>query len=107
MSELFEALPEQRRSASNTRGRADAGAASFRRRQSLERCRDEAKAQVDALEAALEADPAGADRRRRAARERAALGRLDRLAAALRTLEEREAADAERGGRRRPIRKRG
>jgi transposase len=80
------------------RVRASAGAASFRRRKSLERCRDEAKAQVDALKAELEADPAGADRRRRAARERAAAERLDRVEAALRTLDAVEAADAERGG---------
>jgi transposase len=80
------------------RVRASAGAASFRRRKSLERCRDEAKAQVDALKAELEADPAGADRRRRAARERAAAERLDRVEAALRTLDAVEAADAARGG---------
>jgi hypothetical protein len=78
--------------------RASAGAASFRRRRSPERCRDEAKAQVDALEAELEADPAGPDRRRRAARERAPLGRLDRVEAALRTLDAVEAAEAEGGG---------
>ncbi|NBB70062.1 MAG: hypothetical protein GVY33_07005 [Alphaproteobacteria bacterium] len=53
---------------------------------------------MDALEAELEADPAGADRRRRAARERAALGRRDRVEAALRTLDTVEAADAARGG---------
>ena len=76
------------------RVRASAGAASFRRRRSLERCRDEAKAQVDALKAELEADPAGADRRRQAARERAAAERLDRVEAALRTLDAVEAADA-------------
>ena len=80
------------------RVRASAGAASFRRRNSLERCRDEAKAQVDALKAELEADPAQADRRRRAARERAAAERLDRVEAALRTLDAVEAADAARGG---------
>jgi transposase len=80
------------------RVRAAAGAASFRRRRSLERCREEAKAQVDALKAELEADPVGADRRRRTARERAAAERLDRVEAALRTLDEVEAADADRGG---------
>lgn len=81
------------------RVRASAGAASFRRRRSLERCREEAKAQVDALETELEADPAAADRRRRAARERAAADRLDRVEAALRTLDAVEAVDGERGGR--------
>ncbi len=88
----------QRVAQDGMRVRASAGAASFRRRRSLERCREEAKTQVEALKTELEADPTAADRRRRAARERAAAERLDRVEAALRTLDAVEAVDAERGG---------
>jgi transposase len=65
------------------RVRASAGAASFRRRSTLERCLEEAQAQVEALKREIDADPDASNRRRRAARERAALERQERLAQAL------------------------
>lgn len=61
------------------RVRASAGAASFRRRDTLERCHEEARARVDALKAELDTDPAAGARRECAARERAARERLDRV----------------------------
>ena len=68
------------------RVRASAGAASFRRRSTLERCLEEAQAQVQALKGEIEADPDASNRRRRAARERAALERQKRVAQALEQL---------------------
>lgn len=68
------------------RVRASAGAASFRRRSTLERCLAEAQAQVQALKSEIEADPEASHRRRRAARERAALERQERVAQALEQL---------------------
>jgi len=68
------------------RVRASAGAASFRRRSTLERCLAEAQAQVQALKGEIEADPEASHRRRRAARERAALERQERVAQALEQL---------------------
>jgi hypothetical protein len=65
------------------RVRASAGAASFRRRSTLERCLEEAQAQVEALKCEIDADPDASNRRRRAARERAALERQERIAQAL------------------------
>ena len=65
------------------RVRASAGAASFRRRSTLERCLEEAKAQVEALKREIEADPGASNQRRRAARERAAVERQHRVAQAL------------------------
>jgi transposase len=65
------------------RVRAAAGAASFRRRTSLERCRAEAAAEVARLRAELEADPGALSRRQAAARQRAAADRERRVAAAL------------------------
>lgn len=65
------------------RVRASAGAASFRRRSTLERCLEEAQAQVEALKREIDADPDASNRRRRAARERAALERQQRIAQAL------------------------
>lgn len=72
------------------RVRASAGAASFRRRSTLERCVGEAQAQVEALKRESEADPDASNRRRRAARERAALERQERIAQALAQLAEVE-----------------
>jgi transposase len=63
--------------------RASAGAASFRRRESLENCRRQAAERVRALKAELAADPAAASGRRRAAQERAVREREERVAAAL------------------------
>jgi len=65
------------------RVRASAGAASFRRRTTLEACLAEAEAQVQALRAELDADPGGTTARQRAARERAARERQARVAQAL------------------------
>lgn len=68
------------------RVRANAGAASFRRRSTLERCLEQARAQVQALKDEIEADPDASNRRRRAARERAAVERQQRVAQALEQL---------------------
>ncbi len=65
------------------RVRAAAGAASFRREASLERCRAEAAAEIVRLRAELDADPGAASRRQAAARLRAAADRERRVAAAL------------------------
>jgi transposase len=73
------------------RVRASAGAASFRRRPTLEEALAEAEAQVRALRAELEADPAAGDRRRQEARERAARERAERIKGALDRLPELEA----------------
>ncbi len=72
------------------RVRADAGAASFRRRPTLQEALIHAEAQVEALRAEAAGDPAAADRRRKAARERAASERADRIKAALGRLPELE-----------------
>lgn len=66
--------------------RASAGAASFRRAETLEEHYQEAQAQIEALKHELEADPAAATRRQQAARERAARERAERLAKALEQL---------------------
>jgi transposase len=68
------------------RVRASAGAASFRRRSTLESCLKQARAQVQALKGEIDADPNASNRRRRAARERAAEERQKRLAQALEQL---------------------
>ncbi len=68
------------------RVRASAGTASFRRRSTLELCLKQARAQVQALKGELDADPDASNRRRRAARERAAEERQKRLAQALEQL---------------------
>lgn len=68
------------------RVRASAGAASFRRRSTLESCLEQARAQVQALKGEIDADPNAGNRRRRAARERAAEEREKRLAQALEQL---------------------
>jgi hypothetical protein len=65
------------------RVRAAAGAASFRRRASLERCRAEAAAEIVRLRAELDADPGVVSRRQTAARQRAAADRERRVEAAL------------------------
>ena len=68
------------------RVRASAGTGSFRRRSTLELCLKQARAQVQMLKGELDADPDASNRRRRAARERAAEERQKRLAQALEQL---------------------
>jgi transposase len=82
------------------RVRASAGAASFRRRSTLERCLEEAQAQVQALKDEIQADPDASNRRQRAARERAALERQKRVAQALEQL-----AQVEEQKRKKPVAK--
>ncbi|KPK50341.1 MAG: hypothetical protein AMK72_02440 [Planctomycetes bacterium SM23_25] len=53
------------------RARAGAGAASFRRRGTLEECQSEAQEQVEALWQELEEDPGASNRRQQAVRRRA------------------------------------
>ena len=84
------------------RVRASAGAASFRRRSTLERCMEEARSQVQALKDEIEADPDASNRRRRAARERAASERQQRVVQALEQL-----AQVEEQKKKKPIAKKG
>jgi hypothetical protein len=65
------------------RVRASAGAASFRRDESLERCLIEAKGQIERLSKEILDDPAAHTARERASRERAAADRLRRVEQAL------------------------
>ena len=73
------------------RVRASAGAASFRRRPTLEHCLEEARTQVQRLRAELETDPAAANRQQHQARARAARERAERIRNALERLPELEA----------------
>jgi len=73
------------------RVRACAGAASFRRKQTLEEHLDEARDQVARLKEEMDDDPAAGSRRAAAARERAAREREERLQRALGRLPEMEA----------------
>lgn len=72
------------------RVRAHAGASSFRRRASLEACRRQAQAQVEALRQELASDPAASTRREQAARERGRRERSARVDKALEALREIE-----------------
>jgi transposase len=72
------------------RVRASAGASSFRRRGTLERCLAEAKAQVEGLKQQTEDDPGALTRRQQAARERARRERQERIEQALQRLPELE-----------------
>jgi transposase/3D (Asp-Asp-Asp) domain-containing protein len=72
--------------------RASAGAASFRRGPTLQDCLADAEAQVAALREELENDPSAGSRRQKAARQRAAEERAERIAAALAQLPAIEAA---------------
>jgi transposase len=72
------------------RVRANAGAASFRRRPTLEECQSEARQQVESLRQELEEDPGACSRRQQAARQRAARERSGRIAKALGELPEIE-----------------
>jgi transposase len=73
------------------RVRASAGAASFRRRATLEECQAQARQQVETLRQELQADPGAGTRRQQAARQRATRERSERIAKALGELGEIEA----------------
>lgn len=73
------------------RVRADAGAASFRRRASLEEHLASAREQVVRLRRELDDEPAASTQREKAARERAAAERVARLEQAMREMPEVEA----------------
>jgi transposase len=73
------------------RVRACAGAASFRRKQTLEEHLAEAQDQIDRLKRELDDDPAAGSRQQAAARERAARERRQRLDEALARMPEMEA----------------
>ena len=74
------------------RVRASAGASSFRREPTLERCLAEAEQQVAALAAEREQPDAGRNARQEAARERAAQERQQRVKTALRRMPKIQAA---------------
>jgi transposase len=69
------------------RVRAHAGAASFRRRETLEQLLQDAQAQVQALKQEVGDDPGAGTRRVRAARQRAATEREQRVARALKAMD--------------------
>ncbi len=80
----------ERLSLDGVRIRASAGTGSFRRRPSLEACRKQAQQLVRRLKREVRQDPAAGERRRQAARMRAAADRVARVKAALRTVGSRE-----------------
>ena len=81
------------------RVRADAGAASFRRRASLEEHLSQARELVQTLKTQAQADPGRAQRRAQAARLRAAREREERIKAALEQLPEVAAVKKRNGGK--------
>jgi transposase len=85
---LHEELIDLKRVAQDgMRVRASAGASSFRREPTLQKCLEEAQQQVDALRSQVDEDAGAASRRQQAARQRAA---EERQARVQRALEERE-----------------
>ena len=70
------------------RVRAHAGAASFRRRETLEQLMQDAQAQVQALKLEVGDDPGAGTRRVRAARQRAATEREQRIERAIKAMDE-------------------
>jgi len=79
------------------RVRASAGASSFRRRGTLERCLEDAKAQVETLKQQSEDDPGALTRKQQVARERARRERQERIEQALQRLPELEKFKAKQG----------
>jgi len=77
------------------RVRANAGAASFRSKDALDRCLEEASAQVETLKRELEEDPSATTVREAAARTRAAREREERVK---RAIEQREEAAKRKTG---------
>ena len=73
------------------RVRASAGSSSFRRGTTLKRCLRDARQHVRRLREEIEHDPTATNRRQRAARERTATERLERVRKALRRLPEQVA----------------
>ncbi|MCP4308517.1 MAG: IS1182 family transposase [bacterium] len=71
--------------------RASAGASSFRRKPTLEECLRDAEEQVELLRRELDEDPSATTRRQKAARQRAAAERLERVQKALAQMPEAEA----------------
>jgi transposase len=80
------------------RGRASAGAGSFRSGKRLKQFLSQAREQVQTLKQQLEDDPASESRQRQAAKERATKERLEKVTNAMRELEEIEAANPPREG---------
>jgi transposase len=78
-----ELIDLQRVAQDGMRIRASAGASSFRRQPTLERCLEEARTQVQALRSQVEDDPTAVSRRQEKARERAARERQERIEQAL------------------------
>jgi transposase len=79
------------------RVRASAGASSFRRRGTLERCLEEAKAQVEMLKQQTEDDPGALTQKQQAARERVRREREERVEQALQRLPELEKLKEKQG----------
>ena len=84
------------------RVRAHAGAASFRRRETLEHLLQDARAQVQALKRELGDDPGAGTRRVRAARQRAAIEREQRIEHALEAMHEIDKSMAGKSKKRQP-----
>lgn len=81
------------------RVRANAGSSSFRRKKTLEQCRQEAAEQVRKLAEEREGDPEASNARQRAARERAAREQAQRLEAARENLDELQEQKDKRSGK--------
>ena len=97
---MFDGLVQIERVAHDgKRVRASAGAASFRRRPTLEKCQIEARQQVEALRQELEENPGGMSVRQKAARERAVKERQARVDGALKQMEVLEAKQRKRSKR--------
>lgn len=91
------AIKRKRVAQDGMRGRTSAGAASFRRRGTLERCLDEARTQVETLKRQLEDDPGELTRKQQAARARAAREREEKVRKALERLPELEQIKVNQG----------
>lgn len=105
---MAEGLAELKRVAQDgMRVRACAGASSFRRAATLERCLEQAREQVAHLKAEVQADPGAATHREHKARERAAREREERVKRALeraRELQARKDAAKDNGKPKKPAR---
>ena len=93
------AISLQRVAQDGMRVRADAGAASFRRQQSLDEHLSEARELVQTIKTQAQIDPGQAKRQEQAAKLRAAQEREDRIQAALEQLPEVAATKKRNGGK--------